>query len=98
MRLENKVAVITGAASGIGKEIARTFAREGAKIVVADRNQQGAAAVAAELGGSARAIGVAMDVTSEAQVKAGMAEAVTAFGRIDVLVSNAGIQSVGPLE
>ena len=98
MRLENKVAVITGAASGIGKEIARTFAREGAKIVIADLNQQGADAVAAELGGPARAIGVAMDVTSEEQVEAGIAKAVAAFGRIDVLVSNAGIQTVAPLE
>jgi 3-hydroxybutyrate dehydrogenase len=98
MQLKDKVAVVTGAASGIGKEIARTFAREGAKVVVADRNQAAAAAVAAELGGSDRAIGVGMDVTSQAQVTAGMAEAVKAFGRIDILVSNAGIQSVGPLE
>jgi 3-hydroxybutyrate dehydrogenase len=98
MQLKDKVAVVTGAASGIGKEIARTFAREGAKVVIADRNQAAAAAVAAELGGPDRAIGVGMDVTSQAQVNAGMAEAVKAFGRIDILVSNAGIQSVGPLE
>jgi 3-hydroxybutyrate dehydrogenase len=98
MRLTDKVAVITGAASGIGKEIARTYAREGAKIVIADLNQQGADATAAELGGPARAIGVAMDVTNEEQVEAGIAKAVAAFGRIDVLVSNAGIQTVAPLE
>jgi 3-hydroxybutyrate dehydrogenase len=98
MQLKDKVAVVTGAANGIGKEIARTFAREGAKVVIADRNQAAAAAVAAELGGPDRAIGVGMDVTSQAQVNAGMAEAVKAFGRIDILVSNAGIQSVGPLE
>jgi 3-hydroxybutyrate dehydrogenase len=98
MRLTDKVAIITGAASGIGKEIARTFVREGAKVVIADLNQQGAEATAAELGGAARAIGVAMDVTNEEQVEAGIAKTVVAFGRIDVLVSNAGIQTVAPLD
>ncbi len=97
MRLLGKVAVVTGAASGIGKEIARAFQREGAKVVIADLNQAGADAAAAELGGN-DAIGIAMDVTSEAEVDAGMAKAVSAFGRIDVLVSNAGIQIVAPLE
>ena len=97
MRLLGKVAVVTGAASGIGKEIARAFRREGAKVVIADLNQAGADAAAAELGGE-DAIGVAMDVTSEAEVEAGMAKAVSAFGRIDVLVSNAGIQIVAPIE
>jgi len=97
MRLLGKVAVVTGAASGIGKEIARAFQREGAKVVIADLNQAGADAAATELGGN-DAIGIAMDVTSEAQVDAGMARAVSAFGRIDVLVSNAGIQIVAPLE
>jgi len=97
MRLKDKVAVVTGAASGIGKEIARTFSREGAKVVIADLNQQGADATAVELGGPARALGVAMDVTSEQQVEAGIAKAIAAFGRIDVLVSNAGIQTVAPL-
>ena len=99
MRLDNKVAVVTGAASGIGKEIARTFVREGARVVIADLNQAGADAVAAELsGGRERAIGVAMDVTSEAQVEAGMARAAKEFGHLDVLVSNAGIQVVAPLD
>jgi 3-hydroxybutyrate dehydrogenase len=97
MRLVGKVAVITGAASGIGKEIARAFCREGAKIVIADLDQAGADATAAELG-SEEAIGVAMDVTSETAVEAGMAKAVSTFGRIDVLVSNAGIQIVAPIE
>jgi 3-hydroxybutyrate dehydrogenase len=96
MRLLGKVAVVTGAASGIGKEIARAYCAEGAKVVVADLNQAGADAAAAELGKDA--IGVAMDVTSEAEVEAGMARAVSAFGRIDVLVSNAGIQIVAPIE
>ena len=97
MRLLDKVVVVTGAASGIGKEIARACRREGAKVVIADLNQAGADAAAAELGGN-DAIGVAMDVTNEAEVEAGMAKAVSVFGRIDVLVSNAGIQIVAPLE
>src|SRR5207302_10004717 len=99
MRLDNKVAVVTGAASGICKEIARAFVREGARVVIADLNQTAADAVAAELSsGRERAIGVAMDVTSEAQVEAGMARAVKEFGRIDILVSNAGIQVVAPID
>ena len=88
MRLKDKVAVVTGAASGIGKEIARKFADEGAKVVIADLNQQGADAAAKELDASGqRAVGVAMDVTSEPQVEAGMAKAIAAFGRLDILVS-----------
>jgi 3-hydroxybutyrate dehydrogenase len=99
MRLKNKVAVVTGAASGIGKEIATLFLREGANVVIADLNQAGADSVAAELAGpDKRAIGVGMDVTSEAQVDAGMAKAVATFGGIDVLVSNAGIQTVAPID
>ena len=99
MRLQDKVAVITGAASGIGLEIARTFAREGALVVIADLNQAGADAAAASLDPTGkRALGVAMDVTDVAQVDAGMARAVAAFGRIDILVSNAGIQTVAPVE
>ena len=99
MRLKDKVALVTGAASGIGKEIARTFAQAGAKVVIADLNLAGAESAAAELDSSQRrAIGVAMDVTSESQVDAGMAAAVGVFGRLDILVSNAGIQIVAPLE
>jgi 3-hydroxybutyrate dehydrogenase len=99
MRLKNRVALVTGAASGIGKEIARTFVREGAKVAIADLNQAGADATAAELGGTERrAAGIAMDVTSEEQVEAGMAKAVKTFGRLDILVSNAGIQIVAPLD
>ena len=97
MHLLGKVAVITGAASGIGREIARAYRREGAKVVIADLDQAGAEEAATELGGK-DAVGVAMDVTSEAEVEAGMAKAVSSFGRIDVLVSNAGIQIVAPLE
>jgi 3-hydroxybutyrate dehydrogenase len=98
MRLKDKVAVVTGAASGIGLEIARTFAREGAKVVIADRNFVGAAKAAAELGPIEVAMGVGMDVTDEDQVDAGMSAVVEAFGSIDILVSNAGIQTVGPLD
>src|SRR5580692_7366847 len=99
MLLKDKIAVVTGAASGIGKEIAHTYAREGAKIIIADLNLDGANAAAADIkkaGG--QAVGVAMDVANEAEVEAGMAKAIAAFGGIDILVSNAGIQIVEPLD
>jgi 3-hydroxybutyrate dehydrogenase len=98
MRLENKVAIVTGAASGIGKEIAALFVKEGAKVAIADLNQKGADATAAELGGAKKAIGVAVDVTNEAQVDACIAKTVDAFGQLDILISNAGIQIVAPIE
>jgi 3-hydroxybutyrate dehydrogenase len=98
-RLESKVAFITGAASGIGKEIAFEFAREGANIVIADMNQQGADATAAEIEKSgSKAIGIAVDVTDETQVGAAVQAAVKVFGNIDILISNAGIQIVHPIE
>ena len=99
MKLQGKSALITGAASGIGKEIALAFAREGAKVAIADLDKQAADAAAGAIrneGGTA--IGVAMDVTSEAAVKSGTAAVVSAFGGVDILVSNAGIQIVHPLE
>jgi len=98
MRLKDKVAIVTGAASGIGKEIARAYAREGARVVIADLNQTAADAIAAELGGPLKALAVAMDVTNEQQVEAGVARTIEQFGKIDVLVSNAGIQIVAPLD
>jgi len=99
MHLREKVAIVTGAASGIGKEIALTLAREGAQVVIADRNATAAEDAAAELRTSGlRALGIAMDVSDESQVQAGVHSAIAAFGRIDVLVSNAGIQFVSPLE
>ena len=99
MKLENKVCIVTGAASGIGKEIALTYAREGGKVVIADMNQAAAQSVADEItkaGGSALA--VVMDVTSEEQVDVAVAEVILAWGTVDVLVSNAGIQIVHPVE
>jgi 3-hydroxybutyrate dehydrogenase len=98
MRLKDKVAIVTGAASGIGKQIAKTYVREGARAVIADLNQKAADATATELGGAGKALGVTMDVTNEQQVEAGVARAVQQFGRVDILVSNAGIQIVHPLE
>jgi 3-hydroxybutyrate dehydrogenase len=98
MRLNDKVAIITGAASGIGKDIAIVFAREGAKVAIADLNQKAADATAREIDpGGKRVIGVAMDVTDEQQVEAGTAKVIEAFGALDILVSNAGIQIVAPL-
>ena len=99
MRLENKVALVTGAASGIGKEIATLYAAEGAKVAIADLDQKGADATARELDAEGgRAIGIAMDVTDEAQVEAGFAKLASTFGGIDILVSNAGIQIVEPVD
>ena len=99
MKLQDKVCIVTGAASGIGKEIALTYAREGGKVVIADLNKEAAQATADEItqaGGKAMA--VAMDVTNEDQVNAAVAEVVLAYGGVDVLVSNAGIQIVHPIE
>ena len=99
MSLTDKVCVVTGAASGIGKDIARQFLDAGAKVAIADLNIDAANATAKEFDPEGkRAMGVAMDVTDEAQVDAGIAAIAKAFGGIDVLVSNAGIQIVGPLE
>jgi len=98
MRMKDKVAIVTGAASGIGHGIALTFAREGAKVGIADINEESATSVAEEiirLGGSA--MPVAMDVTDEQAVEIGVASVVETFGGVDVLVSNAGVQHIDPL-
>jgi 3-hydroxybutyrate dehydrogenase len=99
MKLENQVAIVTGAASGIGRAIAHRFATAGARVVVADLDRDAAAATAREIDAdSAKAIGIAMDVTDEQAVDAGVAEVVSRFGGVDVLVSNAGIQIVHALQ
>ena len=99
MRLKNKVALVTGAASGIGKAIAIRFAQEGATVAVADLDKAGAATVVAEIARfGAHAVPVAMDVTDEMQVETRVKEVADRFGAIDVLVSNAGIQIVQPIE
>jgi 3-hydroxybutyrate dehydrogenase len=97
-RFDGRIAIITGSASGIGKEIALRFAAEGSSPVIADLNLDAAQGTAAEIkrkGGDAFA--VAMNVTDEAQVEKGVADVIAKYGKIDILVSNAGIQIVRPL-
>jgi len=99
MKLKGKTAIVTGAASGIGREIALCYGREGATVAIADLNLDAAQAVAAQIeAAGGRAIGVAMDVTDEKAVDDGVATVVRAFGGVHVLVSNAGIQIVHPVE
>jgi rhamnulose-1-phosphate aldolase/alcohol dehydrogenase len=89
--LASRIALVTGAASGLGKATALRLAAEGACVVVADRDKEGAVAVAAEIGNSDKAIGIAMDVTDEDAIAAAIAAANLAFGGIDIVVNNAGI-------
>src|SRR6187431_1697680 len=89
--LASRVALVTGAASGIGKAIATRLAAEGACVVIADLDQVKASAAAAELGTADVAVGVVANVTDPAQVKAALDEAVLAFGGVDLVVNNAGL-------
>ncbi|QIG47117.1 3-hydroxybutyrate dehydrogenase [Nordella sp. HKS 07] len=100
MKLDKKIAIVTGAASGIGLAIARRYVAEGAVVAIADLKADAAQAAAADLSkqGPGKAVGIAMDVTSEEQVNAGVAEVVRQFGGVDILVSNAGIQIVHRIE
>ena len=99
MQLKNKLALVTGAASGIGKEIARQFVAQGAKVAIADLNLEAARVAANEIDPSGGAtLAIQMDVTGEAEVSAGFEDVYRRFGGIDVLVSNAGIQIVSPVD
>jgi NAD(P)-dependent dehydrogenase (short-subunit alcohol dehydrogenase family) len=98
-QLEGKIALITGAGTGIGKGIARTFAREGAKLVIASRSQENLEATAEELRQQgATVLVVPTDVTDEAEVKALFEQTMAEFGRVDILVNNSGAFDGGPLE
>ena len=100
MKLEGKVCIVTGAASGLGLGIARRYVAEGGKVALADLNGAAAEKAAAELNaiGPGEAIALAMDVTSEDAVNEGVAAVVAKWGTVDVLVSNAGVQIVNPVE
>jgi 3-hydroxybutyrate dehydrogenase len=97
--LIGRTALVTGAASGIGLEIARTFAREGAQVVISDLNVEQAQLAAEQLLSEGyQAMAFVCDVTNEEQIKAAIDAAVETYGRLDILVNNAGIQHVSPLE
>ena len=98
MNLEGKTAIVTGAASGLGRAIATRFVAAGAKVAIADLNFEAAEATAKALSMGGQTLALAMDVTSETAVNAGVAKVAAAWGRIDILVSNAGIQIVHKLE
>src|SRR5882672_1794430 len=92
MRLANKVALVTGAGSGMGACIAETFAREGARVAVLDIRPDAAKAVAAAIGQGA--IALACDVARKSEIDAAYAATLAAFGRLDLLVNNAGVAHV----
>jgi NAD(P)-dependent dehydrogenase (short-subunit alcohol dehydrogenase family) len=99
MRMENKHGVVTGGASGLGREVARLFCAEGAAVVVADVNQDGADSVVKEIqGAGGTAVAQACDVTKEDQLIAAIARAQDEFGSLDFMINNAGVQLEKPLD
>ncbi len=99
MRLQGKVAIITGAASGIGKAIAQKYASEGAKVVIADLDMKDAEQTAKTMRNDGHdTLAVAMDVTNEDQVIKGVEKVISTFDKVDILVSNAGIQVISPVD
>ena len=101
MRLQGKVAIVTGAGSGMGRAIARRYAQEGANVVVADLNKDAADGVVAEIRNEVRLeigepLAVQVDVRDQGQVQAMVDQTVTAFGGLDILVNNAGVGKIIP--
>lgn len=99
MSVKNKVTLITGAASGLGLGMATEFAKQGAKVVIADLDLEKSQSVTKELADTyaVETLAVQMDVTNEEQVKSGVDETVKKFGRIDTVINNAGIQIISPI-
>ena len=100
IELQDRIAVVTGGAQGLGAAICHRLACEGVHVLVADLNQEGAERTASEIAAQTgrRAIGAGVNVTDEAQVQAMVDRAVDEFGRLDILVSNAGILMAGAIE
>lgn len=98
MRLHQKVAVITGSARGIGREMARRFAQEGARVIIADIDADGGRRAAAEIiANGGEALAVTLDITSPASIEAAIAQVLRRYGRLDAWVNNAGIGSNEPV-
>ena len=95
MKLEGKIALITGAARGIGRAVATRYAAEGAKVVIGDLNEQGAREAAAAIGHGA--IGIALDITQQPSIDAAIAATLAAHSRLNILVNNAGIFDLAPI-